>query len=54
MFWWRVYAAIFGVDPADDGPEANVIRFFRTHPKGKRDGLKSCFHIQGVFREFSL
>jgi len=50
MFWSRVYAAIWGVDSADDGPEVNVISFFHQHPEGKGGGLKSCFHVEGLFR----
>ena len=31
-------------DPADDGPEVEIIRFFRKHPDGISGGIDFCFH----------
>jgi hypothetical protein len=38
------------LDSVEDGPEVNLIKFFREHLEGKRDGIHSCFHIGERFR----
>lgn len=31
--------------PLLDGPEIDLIQFFREHPEGKRGGIAHCFHL---------
>lgn len=32
--YWKVFRAIWGHDPADDGPEVLLIKFFHAFPNG--------------------
>lgn len=34
--YWKVFKAIWGRDPADDGPEVLLIKFFTAFPHGAR------------------
>lgn len=39
-------------DPADDGPEIDVIKFFQWHKQGSPAGTSRCCHIAARFADF--
>jgi hypothetical protein len=52
--WCQKLRAVPPVDPADDGPEVDLIKFFAWHPDGSPAGTAACLHIKNRSCDFYI